>query len=60
MIVTREDQERLMQKFVNDHPSATADNLSAFVEGMVLTMNLIDKKMKAEKELEKFYQKPTK
>ena len=56
MILTGESQERLVAKYERSHPDATHAQVTAYIIGIHDTLNLIDKKMREEKELEKFYQ----
>ncbi len=56
MILTRESQERLVANYERSHPDATHVQVTAYIIGIHDTLNLIDKKMREEKELEKFYQ----
>ena len=56
MILTRESQERLVGNYERLHADATHVQVTAYIIGIHDTLNLIDKKMREEKELEKFYQ----
>ena len=56
MILTADSQVRLVTKYERSHPEATHKEVTAYIIGIHDTLNLIDKKMREEKELEKFYQ----
>ena len=51
MIVTAESQERLVAKYERTHPEATHKEVTAYIVGLRDMMNLIDKKMREEKEI---------
>ena len=51
MIITSESQDRLVANYERTHPKATHKEVTAYIVVLHDMMNMIDKKMREEKEI---------